>query len=374
MSTWSAVSYGTLDISAGGYGMPEGSELLVTPIIPAPPRLLHGAGADLWRRLVAQPLDFDDLSQEDQAILIEMQDLGIASSEPSHPYRVRGIPAPWLGSPIHELVYALLGSIAAEEGIDLIFIKGPTLHAQGLRDREHSGDVDCLVRPDQGITLARAMQPWGWSPALSAFTETPVLHSLTLRAGGWGCAVDVHTWFPGFTIDAEEAFEELARVSEERGFAGHVGRTPSRPAHAVLSSLHELRPFNGRQPSDAQVDLASRALRVAGEESLDFARATGAEFVLAEAALRAFPNVEFVGSDAKAPADWAWRSATSPVGAYVEALRLLPLRARLRTVWRIIWPGAEQLRNGPIGVQNPADSVPVLRLKRLAQALHTIRE
>lgn len=368
MSRWVAISFGALEVTPETFNVSQQVEILVTPVIPARPRLLVGRGADLWRRLVAGPVDISSLDELDQQVLEEMAEFGIASADVSHPHRVTQIPAPWLTSTLHELVYALINNVAAQHGIDLLFLKGPTLHAQGLRDRAHSGDVDCLVRPSQGVDLARALQPWGWSPAISAFTGTRVLHSLTLRAADWACAIDVHTWFPGITVDPEAAFIALEQHSETRQFAGSIARTPAREAHAAILALHEARPVDGHGPSTAKVHSAADALRAAGIESLKFVRMVGAEYALADAVTVAFPVAEFSAEDATVPPDWAWRLARTRKAAYLAALRIVPARQRFKVIWRILWPSPESLQTGPVAELYPSASVARLRLKRLTLA------
>lgn len=369
MVSWVAVSYGALDVGAHPFSGGE-YRFLVAPVHPGVPVMLMGTGAAVWDRLVNASVPAADLDSDSLQIVEEMERMGIASRNVDHPARVREVSTPWLTSPIHELVYSILGRVADAAGIEIVFIKGPTLHAQGLRTREHSGDVDCWVAPGTDLEFARVMEPWGWRPAISAFTSTPVLHSLTLRAPEWGCAVDVHAWFPGMTVDPHSAFAGLLRSSEARSFAGYSVKTPARPLHAVISALHDVRPFGGPTTA-AGVDRAARTLELGGELSASAAVEFGAEFALKESLSRTFPSHP-VDSDARVPLDWPWRSQQTMLHAYIEALRILPAAQRFRTMYRIVWPSAESLRAGPFSQDLVSSSVWALRTKRARRGLHEL--
>lgn len=336
--------------------------------------MLHGVGAELWRRLVDGPVPDADLSAEERLVVADMDSMGIASADVSHTARVVSVSKPWLMSPIHELVYALLHNVAVQSGVRLMFIKGPTLHAQGLRPRVHSGDVDCWIEPGNELRFARAMQGWGWRPALSAFTGTRVLHALTLRPNEWSCAVDVHSWFPGMTAAPQDAFDTVYRASEQRLFASVRALTPSTDFHAVIGSLNEVRPLRGRSISQAHIEAASSALRRAGSPAIAAAEAVGAEFALANALPAAFPDHEFDFAGASIPPDWAWRLERTNLRAYIAALRIVPVRERPRVIFRVIWPTEESLLTGPFSDDAATTDVRRLRFRRGIQALRELQK
>lgn len=321
----------------------EGYELVVCPILPGSPHLLYGDGARLWRKFVADAIDPTLLSPAEREIAEEMHEMGLLAAGESHHARATYVAEPWLISFRHELVYALIQNVARENGIDVFFIKGPTLAAQALRERAHSGDVDCWVHPKDALRLAFALRPWGWSPALSAFTGTPVLHSLTLRANDWSCAVDVHSWFPGLAVKATDAFRMLRTRTEERRFASVTVRTPNRVAHAVLSALHEVRPLQGELPGSVQLGWAANTLRTVGPEVVGAVRELGAVYALREPLRIAFPGLH-LEEDAPPPPDWAWRSQRSTLLVYREAFKLVGWRNAPRIVYRMIWPAPETLQ------------------------------
>ncbi|WP_102194369.1 hypothetical protein [Microbacterium aurantiacum] len=373
MTEWVAVSFGALDMRGHELGA-QGYDLVAVPIRPGTPHFLFGHGTDVWLRLVAGPVQDGDLTPEEREIVRDMEQMGIASRDPQHPARIREVNAPWMSSMVHELVYALLGNVAARNDIDLIFLKGPTLHAQGLRRREHSGDVDCWVAPGNDSRLARAMEPWGWVPAFSAFTGTRVLHSLTLRAGEWGCAVDVHSFFPGMAVGRTASFATALSTSDVRAFAGQTARTPSIELHAIISALNEIRPFRGQHPGAASVRAAAHSLSVAGEATIEMAKRVGAEFALKDSLVEAFPEAGLSFEDAAVPEDWSWRLQTSTLGVYYQALKLIPWRDRVRVLSRVVWPSAESLRSGPVAAAHPDAGVWKLRALRVAAGLRQLRK
>lgn len=368
MSEWNATSFGALDLREHELGA-RGFELVVTPTRSHEPVFLFGTGAELWRRLVTSPLDDTILDSSTREMLKDFRTMGIASSDPQARAQLHRLDRPWLLSPLHELVYALIANVAAENDIDVVFIKGPVLHAQGLRDREHSGDVDCWVRPGDDLRLANAMKEWGWTPLYSPFTSTGLPHSLTLRAGGWGCAIDVHCRFPGMTISPGDAFKLIRAETEQRAFAGVVVHTPSRVAHSVVAALHEVRPFRGARPTTHQIDSARRSLHAAGAACVEMTDRMGAGYVLGEPLRAAFPDQDIRLLNERAPDDWALRLTPYGTRRYLMALRLVPLRQRLRVLRNLVWPASSVMR---IGLELPDASgwnLARLRLQRIWQSI-----
>lgn len=343
MPSWTAVAFGALDLR-GTELEEQGFELVVVPVTPGIPVFLMGRGAEVWRALVAGESDRIGAEEDADEVLSALEDMGIASRGAEHHARVTTLSTPWLVSAFHELVYALIARVAESEGIDAVFIKGPTLHAQGLRVREHSGDVDCWVRPGDDIRLAEAMRAWGWTPLFSPFTGTGVTHSLTLEAGEWGCAIDVHIRYPGMDIEPAAAFEIALAASEPRIFAGTVCATPRKPLHGVIAALHSVRPFIGSPAGESSIDAAAEALRAAGEESVDFAERVNAVYALEAPLQRAFPEAGLAYPDARPPADWSWRLTASAPRRHLRALLTVPARQRPAVLWRLVWPSAEVLR------------------------------
>ncbi|MCK2026501.1 nucleotidyltransferase family protein [Microbacterium sufflavum] len=276
--------------------------------------------------------------------MVQLQEMGLAAGAGTSSSAPLTLSEPWLDSVFHELVYALVARVAEENDIPLLFIKGPTLHAQGLRSRKHSGDVDCWVRPGDDLRLARAMREWGWTPLMLPFTGTTVTHSLTLVAGEWGCAIDVHTSFPGMRLAPGEALQFLLDGAEHRSYAGVSAQTPSLAAHAVLSALHDMRPFEGAPPSAHAVASATAVLATAGDAVFDVIDRLDAGYVLREPLERAFGAQARRFESALPPKDWEMRFERTSSARNFKALKFVPLRMRLRALVRLVWPTAETTR------------------------------
>lgn len=340
MTGWIATAFGSLDLR-GVAGAAEVGTVAVTPVVAADPIVLREPAAGLWHRLVDGPIDDATLDDDERGMLEEFAALGLASTRLDDPFRVRSTPAPWLSSFMHELVYALIASVARRDGIDVVFIKGPMLKAQGLRDREHSGDVDVWVARAQQPVLARAMRARGWRVLETIFTGTPIAHSLTLLPGAWGCEIDVHVRFPGVTVTDAEAFERIRTASVPCEFAGVAASAPDPATHAVISALHQIRPLPGSPPVAVRIDGATAALRAAGlPEAERAAIALGAHGPLAPA-FAAAGAARHPGDEALH--DWGWRDA-DPGGEVIRAyFRALPVRYWPLVVRRMLWPSVEAL-------------------------------
>lgn len=367
MPSWTAVAFGALDLR-GTELETQGFELVVVPIEPGPPTFLMGSGAEVWRSLVEGRSPQLDGDEDVSEVLRILEGMGIASRDPSHPARLTELSPSWLVSPFHELVYALIAHVSQAIGIDVVFIKGPTLHAQGLRTREHSGDVDCWVRPGDDVRLADAMRAWGWTPLFSAFTGTGVTHSLTLEAGEWGCAIDVHSRYPGIDLDPREAFEIALAESEPRVFAGTVCRTPRTPFHAIIGALHSVRPFIGTPAGESGIGQAAETLGAAGPEAVEFAERLNAVYALQAPLQRAFPTQARSYPDARPPADWPWRLTASAPRRHLRALGTVPLRQRPAVLGRLLWPSAEMLRAAGENRRSTWWSRSLLRVRRVLKA------
>lgn len=340
MTQWTATSYGALELR-GEPGFLEGTDLVVTPTTPHMPVALNGDPAALWRRLV-EGLDDQALTTDEFALLLEFQAHGIAGTTPQ-PHAVNSLDRPWFVSPLHELVYAIIARVGAEAGIDLVFIKGPMQHKQGLRSREHSGDVDVWVRPADQHRLAEAMYPWGWKPIHGLLSGTAnASHSQTLWPVSWGCAIDVHTRFPGMNIEPDEAFETLRTESETWSFAGIDALVPSKAVNALLRALHDVRPIQPDTEESLSHD-AARSLKNGGDEVLLIASRFKAVGVLQNALREAFPDAQFDQEDLRIPDEWQRLSSQNSLERLQLSMRGMSLFARLRVLRRLLWPDADTM-------------------------------
>lgn len=368
---WVAIAAGALDVSGSDLFAPD-AEILLVPAVPGAPFCLTGEGARMWRRLVADgPLGPVDGQERD--MLAAMAELGIAAPDPVHPARLVRLDRPRLSSPFHELVYALTARLTAERGIPCVFVKGPALHHQGLREREHSGDVDVWCRPEHGDVLGDALTEWGWRREPDPWRGTSVHHTATMTPGDWGCEVDVHRRIPGLVLDDAEAFEAVARRTEPMVYAGVEVPIPRADVHAVLAAVHAVRPEIGAGPRSAAASATAATMLAAAPGSGERACELGAVPVLERELAGLLPARVIRQHRDGIPHDWAWRGARDPVRAYWRALRDEPLSTRARVLWRFVWPTDDvalaSARRAGDGNVSPTTA----RWRRLARGMRRVR-
>ncbi len=371
MTDWVAVAYGVLDLREWPQNSSE-AEIMVLATKPTEPIGLSGPTAALWLRLVDGPVSEGDLDSADVELVREFEAFGIASQDEHHPARTRSVSPPRLSSPLHEMVYALVGSVARDEGIPLIFIKGPILHVQGLREREHSGDVDVWVDPQRSEDLVHSLASWGWLPVPDVWSGIPIDHSITLKPDSWGCELDIHHHFPGVSLSEEEAFAELAARTMHMEFASVDVTVPSTPAHTVIEALNLTRPEIGVPTNQERRKHAAMILKGGGRDALEFTVRLKADAALEDTLRSAFPE-DFHGSSGKPPLNWRWRQEKNQARAYLLALRLVPRGSRARVLFRLIWPKSDVAiaSNSRVGAQT--NKVLTARLQRLSRAFKSHR-
>ncbi|KZE36152.1 hypothetical protein AVW09_05300 [Microbacterium sp. T32] len=342
--------------------------VIVLPTDRSEPLGLLGDGAEVWRRLAGpMPVPTGDLSPEQAVIARQLAASGLVALGVHHPSAVRTLEPPHLSSPLHELVWALVARVAEERGIRCVFIKGPTLHDQGLRDREHSGDVDVWCDPRRWVELIEALQECGWQREPDPWWGTPIGHSATLSPTGWGCQIDVHRRMPGMTFDDESAFELVVADTVAVRMAGIPVLVPSRTSHAVIAALHAARPEIGRpreadSPSRVAIDLLQRL-----PDPVTACRRLGAVPALRHELDVCRPGVTLV--DDGVPRDWFWRAQPDRVRAYAAALRELDLADRFRVALRLVWPAPDVARESARRAGEETDRPLAARLRRLRRGL-----
>src|SRR3954468_14696535 len=140
------------------------------------------------------------------------------------------------------LLHGVVDEVARRAGVRVLFIKGPILTQQGLRDAHQSVDVDVLVDPSRLDDVRRGLEELGWAvrvPSTSA--RVLPLHSTTYAHPLWPCEIDVHDRFPGFLADLQQTFETLWSFRTTATVAGREVACPRPVAHAAIACLHALR-------------------------------------------------------------------------------------------------------------------------------------
>lgn len=366
---WIPIAFGALDIHDSPLFAPE-AEILILPALPGEASCLVGAAADLWRRLVASaPVPGDALRADENALLEKLRDAGFVALGETHPAAVSTLRPPVLSSVVHELVYALVARVAAAHDIRCVFIKGPALHHQGLRDREHSGDVDVWCDPTRIDDLADALESWGWRRAADPWHGTLVHHTVTMLPGAWGCEIDVHRRFPGLVLDDASAFEAVMRDARTVRYADVDILVPAPDTHAVVAALHAVRPMIGAGPRSAHASAAAATILGRTGGTVRKARELGAvPALLAELAPLAAPG-SLVADAAGTPRDWLWRAEPDHVRAYWSAMRGEPWHVRARLLLRFAWPPDDVALTSSRQAGEPASTPGRARWSRLRRGL-----
>ncbi|QSR32817.1 hypothetical protein CFI00_20410 [Nocardioides sp. S5] len=138
------------------------------------------------------------------------------------------------------LAHAVVQKLADDAGIDLLHLKGPAV-LPGLRaEGRHSSDVDVLVRPSHLSRLVAAVESVGFEQRTGFATGSVFAHAANWWHDDWGW-VDVHVSWPGVTVDAEQAFDVLARDRVVRPIAHRDCHVPDRTAQRLILVLHSAR-------------------------------------------------------------------------------------------------------------------------------------
>ena len=130
--------------------------------------------------------------------------------------------------------------IADDAGAQLLHIKGEAVDSR-LSPRQAPGsDVDALVRPAHVSRLDTALRARGWRIHSTFANGSPFEHAQTYLHDLWGY-FDLHRWFPGINLPADEAFELLWKERQPRQLAGATGSVPSLPMQATILILNAAR-------------------------------------------------------------------------------------------------------------------------------------
>ena len=144
-----------------------------------------------------------------------------------------------LAARVH-LAHAVVQRLAEDHRVDLLHLKGPAT-SPGLRaPGRTSGDVDVLVRPSHLPRLVGALESVGWEKRTDFETGSVFAHAANWWHDDWGW-VDVHVSWPGVGIDAETAFDVLARDAGSHPIAHRPCPVPDRAAQRLVLVLHAAR-------------------------------------------------------------------------------------------------------------------------------------
>ena len=153
------------------------------------------------------------------------------------------------------LTHASIQALAEDAGVEVLHIKGPTLHPDLLERVEasadlgdalartvprRSSDADVLVRPSHLPALVRAMRAHGWVTKFDFEDGSAFEHAATMRHPQLAL-VDVHRAFPGIGVDPERAFDRLWADRVETRIAGYPCPVPGLTGQRLILLLHAAR-------------------------------------------------------------------------------------------------------------------------------------
>jgi len=250
------------------------------------------------------------------------------------------------------LAHALVARLAERAGARVLFIKGPTAVALGVRPDRPSTDVDVLVDPPAFAPLCTALESAGWvlrTPTgnLRHAGDLVFDHSAHYIHPEWPCDLDVHYNFPGFLAPPQQVFEALWQRRTTVEVAGQEIPTPDAVGQALVVGLHALR--DPKTPN-SRADLAHLARRVplADDDAVSLSRlardtgSTGsAATLLASLGVRALP---LTAPEERRLSDWQLRqSGLGRSTAWLAEVQQAPMRSKPATVGRALFPPREYL-------------------------------
>lgn len=113
------------------------------------------------------------------------------------------------------LAHGYVQLLADEYGVDILHLKGRAVDerlwqrsASGEPGPRHSLDVDVLVRPAHVDRFVAALLAHDWHKVTGFVEGSAFAHAMNLRHRYLG-NVDLHRWWPGFGLSAQEAFDRL---------------------------------------------------------------------------------------------------------------------------------------------------------------------
>lgn len=186
------------------------------------------------------------------------------------------------------LTHGYIQLLADESGVDLLHLKGRAVdeqlwqrRASGERGPRYSLDVDVLVRPAHVDRFVTALIDHEWHKVTGFVEGSAFAHAMNLRHAYLG-NVDLHRWWPGFGLGADEAFDLMWRDHRSsREIAAVTCTVPDLGMQRLILLLHA-----GRTGGVAHADYdACWRTATPGEraEVRDLAERFGARVALAAA-------------------------------------------------------------------------------------------
>lgn len=277
------------------------------------------------------------------------------------------------------LAHALVARLTERAGARVLFVKGPSAVALGVRPPRPSSDVDVLVEPSSFDAVCLAMEEAGWQlrtpiGVLRYAGEFAFDHSAHYIHPQWPVDVDVHYSFPGFLADPSAVFDALWSRRTVVEVAEWSAPTPDRLGQALVVGLHALR--DPEKPQSRQ-DLALLAAVLGDLSPVDrdalrgLARDTGASATGAELLRMAGTSpLPLSPVEERRLVDWELRRQGLGVGtAWLVELTQAPWRARPAVLRRALFPPREHFVASTSAADLTRGRLAILHLSRWARGV-----
>jgi hypothetical protein len=283
------------------------------------------------------------------------------------------------------LAHALVARLASDSGARVLFIKGPTAVAQGVRPARPSSDVDVLVDPQSFETVCRALEGCGWElrvpdGGLEHAGDIAFDHSAHYIHRQWPTDIDVHYLFPGFLAPPEQVFDALWSRRETVTIADVGVPSPDRLGQSLVVALHALR--------DPEFELSRRDLEhLAGmveelsaadpdtvPELADLARRTGSAGSAAAFLQRVgAPVAALDPQERERLVNWQVRqSGLGSSTAWLAELQRAPLRRKGHILRRALVPPPSYLLGWQADQQASRTTLAMLHLQRWVRGVRAL--
>lgn len=241
------------------------------------------------------------------------------------------------------LTHALLAYLASENGIRVLFVKGPGVVSQKLRPPHQSTDADVLIEPGNYDRFLTLIESRGWlrrpsDPDGHRFPR----HSVAFYHPHWPNDIDAHISFPGFESDPTTTFDALWEAHETVTLANRAIPIPNQEASRLILAVHSLRstwqPRENREYDHLlNLEITDPDSFLAVASKVD-ALAAARPFIVAkigEGAVSKWPQPS---------AEWLLRTSSKTGGlGRLQLLRKTPWHKIPRTIWRDLFPAKEVL-------------------------------